>query len=205
MKKYLLLPPFSHSLKVLFVFCTLFGSSLDSNADVPVVSFQVFRNLTGSGLGGNVSPSLGLTLNKSTLTIGPSFQRRKMNCSGVEANYMYAITSSYCKKIDLYFLGTFAGHSSAFLSRGNIEIEKRTGSKEQTDVNYEEMKLKVVEGYLGVGLNFKHLKPVNAGASISLGGFDTLNKNYNREMYRDKIAMALQFQFQISYNFKSKN
>lgn len=106
--------------------------------------------------------------------------------------------------MDLYFLGTFAGHSSAYMSRGNIEIEKRAGSKETPSDSYEHMKLQVMEAYAGVGLNFKHFKPIHAGASISIGGFNTLNKDYNKEMYRDKIAMALQFQFQLCYNFGTK-
>lgn len=186
--------------KIVLIGVTLITSCIDSSAQKSYLSFLIARDITGSGLGGNVCPSIALTHNKNTLSIGPNFQRRNFNFSGVQANYRYSVATNYSGKIELYFSGNLTVHTSAQMSHTNIEIEKSSHSEET--FNYEDLRFKVIECYGGIGLKVNPTKKLSTGFSAGFGMFDTLNKNYNREMYREKAAVALQLRFILIYNFK---
>lgn len=182
---------------------SLFLFSMDSFAQAPFVSFQIARDITGSGLGGNVCPSIALTHNKSTLSIGPNFQRKKMNCSGAQVNYRYSIAKSYNEKREIYFSGNFTFHTSARMSSCYVDIEK--SSRPEATYNYDELRLKVIEGYAGIGFKINPTERFSTGFSTGMGMFNTLNKNYDREMFREKAALVMQFRVVLIYNFKTKD
>ncbi|HEY0031047.1 MAG TPA: hypothetical protein VGC65_09835 [Bacteroidia bacterium] len=195
------LTQFTISLRTLIIGIALSAFSLNSFAQTPYLSLIVARDVTGSGLGGNVCPSLSLTFNKNTISVGPNFQRRKLNFSGFQANYRYAMASTYNKKFDLYFSGNITLHQAAYMSRTNIEIEK--SCNEEGARNYEELQFQVIEGYAGLGLKYNPTKNLSAGFGAGLGMFDTLNDDYNKEMYREKSSVALQLRFILAYSFKT--
>jgi hypothetical protein len=190
-------------IKTVLISAMLIASTLDSSAQNPFLSFQIARDISGSGLGGNVCPSISLNFNKSTISLGPNFQRRKMNFSGIQANYRYSVATNYNEKLELYFSGNFTVQTSAYMSKGNVEIEKSCHS--EGVINYAELRYKVIEGYAGIGLKVNPTKNLSAGFSAGLGVFDTLNKNYDREMYRQKSGFVLQTRFVLIYSFKTKN
>lgn len=175
-------------------------TSLNTYSGNPFLSLQVARDVSGSGLGSNFLPSLALTNNKSTFSIGPNFQSKKNNFSGMQLNYRYSAATNSNGKLELYFSGNFTIHSSAFMSAENADIEQASHPEET--YNYSEMRLKVIEGYAGIGLKINPVKRISIGLGAGLGMFDTLNKDYDKEMYRQKSSLALQLKCVLIYNFK---
>jgi len=188
-------------MKNLFVSILLISSSVDLQAKDPYLSFLVSRDVSGSGLGGNVCPAFSLTNNKCTFSIGPNFQRKHMNLSGMQANFRYAVAANYSGKVELFFSGTLALHAAAHLSPGNIELEKSCHEDEVIDL--EQPDFQVIECYGGIGLKINPVKKINVAFNTGFGMYNTLNKDYDREMYREKSTVALQLRFILIYNFKN--
>jgi hypothetical protein len=195
-------PQMKSYIKTMVISLMLFVCSLDCSAQDPFLSFQIARDISGSGLGGNVCPSISLTFNKNTISVGPNFQRKKMNFSGIQANYRYSVATNYNEKLELYFSGNFTVQTSAYMSHENVEIEKSCHS--DGTINYAELRYKVIEGYAGIGLKVNPTKNLSTGFSAGLGVFNTLNKNYDREMYRQKSGFVLQTRFVLIYSFKTR-
>jgi hypothetical protein len=177
--------------------------STDASAQKSNFSFRIGRDISGNGLGGNICPSIALTKNKSTYSIGPNFQRRKMNLTGAQANYSYSVATNYNQKLELYFSGSFTFQTSAYMSKENIELEKSCHKEGPTD--YDNLRFNVIEGYGGIGLRFNPAKTFSVGFTSGLGVFDTLNKNYDREMYRGKSGFVLRLRVVLIYNFKTRD
>lgn len=163
------------------------------------LSLQITRDVSGSGLGGNVCPNMALNFKKHTLSIGPNFQRRKMNFSGMQFSYRYSAAKGSNGKLELFFSGTVIKHSSAFMSKGNIEIEK-TSDAEVTRT-CENMKLNVIECYAGIGLKVNLTHRLNVAGSSGIGMYHTCNKDYNENMYRQKSGAVMQLRLLLIYNF----
>ena len=92
-------------------------------------------------------------------------------------------------------------HSSARMSDSYIDIEKSCNS--ENIYNYDVLRFKVIETYTGVGLKINPTKNFSTSFSVEMGGFNTLDKNYNKEMYREKAAVAMRFNFSLVYRLKS--
>ncbi|MFL5764136.1 MAG: hypothetical protein ACJ77K_09355 [Bacteroidia bacterium] len=163
------------------------------------MSIAVGRDVSGSGLGGNVCPALSFTFGKNTLEGGMNFQRRKMNLSGYQFTYRYAVATSQNEKFELYTSANITYHFSAYMSEANAEIE-HSCHKELPDI-YSDMKLRVLECHTAIGLKYDPVKCISLGFSAGIGMFDTLNKNYDREMFRDKSAPSLRLRIMVRYNF----
>lgn len=188
-------------LKTLIVLsvCTIY--SLDSVAQKALMSFEIASDITGSGLGGNVCPSFALTYKKNTLSVGPNFQVQKMKLSGIQANYRYSAAVSYNGKRELFFLGNLTYHSSARMGSGYVDIEE--SSRPEMSCNYEEMRFKVVEGYAGIGLKINHNEKFSTGFTAGMGAFNTLDKNYDKEMFRQKASVVAQFRVFVAFNLNN--
>lgn len=180
-----------------FILITL---TIKSSAQNAFLSFQVSRDASGSGLGGNICPALMFTNNQSTFIIGPNFQRKRMNYSGMQSSYRYSVAKNYNNKKELFIVGSLLVHSSARMADSYIEIEK-SGNSENT-YNYHVLRFKVIESYAGIGFKINPTKNFNTLISVEMGGFNTLDKNYNKEMYREKASVAMRLNFSLVYNFK---
>lgn len=189
--------------KTIVVAVMCMTSSLDSIAQNPKLAFEVASDITGSGLGGNVCPSLAITYKKSTLSVGPNFQRPQMKLSGVQANYRYSAAKSYNGKRELFFAGNVTYHTNACMSASYIDIEE--SSRPEVNCNYKEMRLKVLEGYAGIGVKMNPTERFSAGFSAGMGAFNTLNKDYDKEMFRQKSSAVLQLRVFLTYSLTSSN
>lgn len=184
-----------------YLVCLIILSSLICNDDLfaqkPAFSFQITSSYSGNGLGANVCPSISLTKKSTTISIGPNFQKRRFNCSGVQLNMMRTVASSYNDNFELFFSGNITFQNSAYLSRAIVDIEEKSVREDR--INFNEIKLSVLESYAGFGLRFYPSKSFSTSFNIGVGGYNTLNNNYDREMFRQKSSIALQFQLCLSY------
>lgn len=185
--------------KTLFLIALLSVAMSAAQAQNAYVSVQVTRDVTGSGLGGNICPAVSLTKNRQTIAVGPNFQRQHMNFSGFQANYRYSAAKSLNEKFELYFSGNITYHDAARMSRGYEDIEKSC-NKENT-VDFSNLRLKVMETYAGFGVKANQGKHLSAAAGIGMGMFHTCNKDYDREMYREKSSVALRVNFVLIFHF----
>lgn len=182
---------------------TLFFLFLSAiQAQTPFVSFQATRDITGSGLGGNVTPSIVVTKNNSSFGIGPNFQRKRMNYSGLQASYRYVVAANYTGKRELFLAGNLLYHSSARMSEAYIDIEK--SSRIEDEIDYNALRFKVIESYVGFGLKINPTKKFSTCFGLGMGAFNTLNKDYDREMFREKAGMSLQLNVSLIYSFKNE-
>jgi hypothetical protein len=186
------------TIKVMMLMIAL-SSCIKMNAQGKYLSVTIGRDVTGSGLGGNVCPSLSFTSGKNSFSLGANFQRRNMNFSGYQFNYRYAVATSRNEKFQLYVAGNLTYHFSAYLSRVNAEVEQ--SCHRESRIVYDEMRLKVIECYAGFGLRYYPVKRLAVGMSTGVGMFNTINADYDREMYRDKAAPSLQLRAILSYSF----
>jgi hypothetical protein len=192
--------PMMYSLKkIIITSMMLMGANLNSFSQKTILSFELGRDLSGNGLGGNVCPALAVTNQKFTLSIGPNFQRKKMNISGIQTNFRYAVAKNYSEKIELFFSGNITYHSNAMMSARYVDIEQ-SSNPEQT-IDFGALRYRVIESYAGVGLKINPIKQLGAYFNLGIGGFNTLDNNYNREMYREKAACALQLRMALIYSF----
>jgi hypothetical protein len=180
----------------------LMTASLSGSAQNAFLSLQIARDISGSGLGGNVCPNIAFTYKKHTLGAGPNFQRRKMNYSGMQYNYRYSVAKNKNEKLELYFSGNVIMHNAAYMSKGNIEIEE--GCHKETKGKYDDKTFKVFEAYAGIGLKVNFTKNLNAACSSGIGMYHTCNKDYDMNMYRQKQATVLQLRLVLIYNISRK-
>lgn len=165
------------------------------------LSLQVARDVSGSGLGGNVCPNIALTLSKHTVSFGPNFQRKRMNFSGLQFNYRYSAAKN--EKLELFFSVNIIRHENAFLSKVSCEIEENSHLENPTIL--ENKKFKVVECYAGIGLKVNLTKNLNIACSSGIGMYYTCNKDYDNTLYREKSAVVMQLRLILIYNLVRRN
>ncbi|MBI3519708.1 MAG: hypothetical protein HY062_10170 [Bacteroidetes bacterium] len=161
-------------------------------------SIELNHNITGSGLGENIGLGMGFNNGDNTLFLGVNFQRKNANLSGIQASYRYIIGATENEKLQLYFSCGLIYHNSAFMSQRSIQIEQQC--KPEEGHHYESLSFKVIESYSALGLKLNHSKKISTTYSAGFGAYETLNKNYDKRMYRQKCAPALQFQFALVYH-----
>lgn len=188
-------------LKFVLISIILINSTVNVSAQK---SFEIASDVSGSGLGGNVCPSIAFSHNKSTFSIGANFQRKKFNLSGIQANYRYTVCGSGNERVELFFSGNLTVHTSAYICQRLVKIEQSYQHTEPT-YNYAALSLKVIETYIGFGLKFNHTKKISTVFNTGFGGFWTINKNYDRKMYREKSAPALQLRVALIYSFNNRD
>jgi len=172
-------------------------SSLKLFSQETFKTIQLCHDVSGSGLGENISIGFGFSKGNHLLSMNANFQKKKVNLSGVNLNYKYIVYKGEDEKTELFFSGNVTVHAKAYLSENSIRIE-RLCNPENTE-NYKSLSLNVFESYIGVGLKFNHTTKISTIYNIGYGGYTTLNKNFNYNMYRRKSGQALQFQFTLMY------
>lgn len=185
------------SLLLIIILSLAFASA---NAQLPYLSVQVTRDITGSGLGGNVNPTIAICKNRHSISIGPNFQRKRMNLSGIQMNYRYMLGQSLNQRFGIYSSANLTYHHAARMSEGYIEIEKSCNKENPCD--YTKLRLEVIESYAGFGIQYNSKLNLSARAGIGIGMFYTMNKDYDREMFREKQSMALRMNISLIYNIK---
>jgi len=191
-------------LKTILITIVLINFTINASAQLVFKSFEISSDVSGSGLGTNVCPSIAFSHNESTFSVGANFQRNKFNLSGIQLNYRYILCKSGNERIELFFSGNLTVHTSAHLSRRLVKIEQSYKSV-QPLYNYGALCLKVIESYVGFGLKFNHTKKISTAFNTGFGGFGTIHKNYDRKMCREKSAPALQLRVALIYNFNNRD
>lgn len=201
MKKSINSSAFKFCTKIFIISALIVLSNLKSFGQVKFLSFQLNADKTGNGCIGNVSPALAFTYNNSSFSIGANFQREKMNLSGFQTSYSYVVAKNYNEKLELFLYGSLTYQNSAYMTHQNFEIEK--ASRPEENLNYENFRFKVIEGYTGFGLKINPVNNFNVAFKSGLGAYNTLCKGYNNEMFRCKSGVVLQVQMSLIYNFKT--
>jgi hypothetical protein len=185
--------------KIMIVSIILVTSSLNSLAQKTIKAIEVSSDVTGSGLGGNIFAGMSLTHGNSSWGFGANFQRQKFNFSGMQLNYRHTAWCNENKNVELFFYGNLLIHTSAFLSQKSVKMEEAYRPEEEC--NYNKLSFKVIEAYAGFGTKFNHTKRLSTVCNLGFGGFETLNKNYNIKMHREKSGLGLQLRFALLFNF----
>jgi len=191
-------------LKIMLV-SVFFSSALNSIAQKISKAVEISTDVTGSGLGTNISVGTTLSKGNSAFTLGASFQRKKFNLSGIQVTYRYAVAYTENEKTELFFLANVALHVGANISNKSIRTEQMC--RPEASNNYNDLSLNVIESYIGFGLKYNFTQRLSAIGSIGAGGYETLNKDYDLKMYRPKSALSLRFRVGLAYslNRKTKN
>jgi hypothetical protein len=186
-------------LKIMLV-TTLLYSSFRSPAQKISKAVEFASDVTGSGLGSNIYMGTVLTRGNSAFSLGASVQCQNFNLSGMQLNYRYRVAQDETKKLELFILANITLHGSAKINNRSIKTEQMCRNRES--YNYKTLSLKVVEGYVGFGLKYNFSQRLNAICSGGFGAYETLNRDYDCGMYRQKSALSLRLQAGIIYNLK---
>ncbi len=175
-------------------------SFFNSSAQKINKAIELASDVTGSGLGGNIYIGATLSHGNSAYSFGVNLQQKKINLSGIQLNYRYTVAHSENEKTELFFLGNVTCHANANVSDRSVKIEKMCRPEEVE--NYDALSLKVIESYVGFGLKYNLTQRFSTICSIGVGGYETLNNDYDLKMYRPKSALSLRFKIGLAYNFK---
>jgi hypothetical protein len=158
-------------------------------------------DISGSCHGTNLAAMVFLSKGNSTLYVGPNFQKRKMNLSGVQCYYQCTFSPKGYNGIQPFVFGSGIYHQSAFLGKGYVKLGD-CGNGENT-VDCGAVKLKTVEAYTGFGIKIQHNEHISTSWSIGAGMYNTLS-NYAKYDYmmREKSSASLILKCLINYNFK---
>ncbi len=189
-------------LKIMLV-SLFFSCALNSTAQKISKAVEIASDVTGSGLGANINIGTTLGMGNSVLNFGANFQRKKFNLSGIQITYRYTVGRSDNEKTELFFLGNMTLHTAATISNNSIKIEEKCRPEVSND--YNALTLKVIESYVGFGLKHNFTRKISTIGSIGVGGYETLNNDYDRKMYRPKSGLSLRFRIGIAYNFTKNN
>lgn len=172
-------------------------SSLTSFSQNAFKTFQINHDLSGNGLGKNISIGVGIGKGNSLLSFNINFQKKRLHLSGINLNYKHTVLKSENEKMELFFSANATIHTRAYLSDKSARIEQLCNPEK--DQKYKSLSLTVYESYIGFGLKFNHTDKISTSYNVGFGGYTTLNKNYDYKMYRQKSAQSAQLQFTIMY------
>ena len=131
-----------------------------------------------NGYGGAFVPALFYKESRNTFLLGPVLQFRKMNFSGMQFTYQYALTgedvSGYQGEPELYLFGTGAYYGNALLGYKTLQNEY-TANANAAEQRVDMLSFRSAEVFGGAGLklcflhNFKWLVSAGLGVSSCLG------------------------------------
>ena len=162
-------------------------------------------SISSDGFGTMYTPGVFYQKNNCKIELGMNIQKRKLNISGMQANFEYTLfdDSKGCYEknlagdLELFVFSTIKYSSSAYLSTSQIKIEKMIGK--DNNISYENLKYTAVEGSVGVGLKIKLSNKLKFNNSIGLAGWKTLEGENG--LYRDYNGVSISLTTGLSYDF----
>ena len=169
-------------------------------------------HLTGNAHGTLYNASISLYNGKNHFSLGPCFQKTKIELCGAGFRYMHMLTGQESfssekdkaiiedKKIQL-FVFTYAQYLySAKLSEGAIRQEERIVKKENdANIDFSKFQTSTVDVFAGFGLNTKINQKLVWSTSIGFGTYYHIN--YVMGMYAERISPALMLSTALRFNY----
>lgn len=181
-----------------FISCfVIFFIAKQSFSQIYTDAIKTSVSLSNNGLGNYISVGYARLQNKNLYDLEINIQTEKINFSGIQTNYKRIISLENDENLKLFFYGNLTYHHSSYLSNNSIRYERY---KENKSSNYQYQKFRVIESYIGFGLMLQHNDISNSIVSVGMGGFETIDKNYNYKMYRQKQGPSIQFQYSCYFN-----
>lgn len=180
------------------LFVILFFVDVVSAADNNPVSLRLTNKISGSGRGSSYNPEIVFNRNRVSISLGAHIQKRKTNFSGINSEFQFN-TGSIDQKASVFFYSDLQYHHAAVLGKSSCRIEERVSGNDIR--NHSDIKFKTAEAYAGFGLRFNPTNVISTQFSIGMGGYQTLNKNYeDMNLYRERSALVLQLKWSVSYH-----
>lgn len=160
---------------------------------------NIDRYVNGNGHGSYYNLAATASLNKSTIAIGPSFQRCSKQVNGMKFLYSYSVTGlrgrshknqyldQYDEREELSFFCSVQYIKNAGLSSSTLDCEGRLST--ETLLHYQNLRFNTIESYAGMAFNFKVFGFVKLRSFIGLGYYKHLN--FQELMTHDGSAVVL--------------
>ena len=191
---------FKQIVLILFVLCSTTGiAQRKMNNNYFSYGLNLDRYVNGNGHGSYYNLSATASINKSTIAIGPSFQRSTKQVNGMRFSYSYSVTGlrgggsagkyldQYDEREELSFFCSVQYYKNAGLSNGTLDCEGLLSN--ETLQYYQSLKFNTVESYAGMAFNFKIFSLIKLRSFIALGYYKHLN--FQEPMTHDGSAVVL--------------
>lgn len=191
------------TLLIIMLSLTVFGQG--GKPRITPFGVSVNSTVSGAGFGTQYNICGFYQFRNNSFAIGPVFQHRNGNYSGINANYEYNLFDGSehdydCynfRMIELNSFITTTYHYNAIL--GNKQIRTETRVNPENTINYGSLKYSAIEAYLGFGLNLKISPRFKWANSVGFGGWTTLKGEDN--VYREKQCFSVMLRTGFSYQF----
>lgn len=181
---------------IVFFFISLRSSAIENTQ----IGFSLSNSVTGSGTGSLYTTSFTANWERSTVAVGVNLQKRNLNLSGTSVAYIFTpnpFMGDRGRRCEIFFYANMHYSHSAFLGKNKVKQEEFVSP--ESNVNFQEIKLRLIEEYVGFGINHHVVENLNFSASIGVGAFHTLNKH--AVLYRDDNDACIQLKWGFSYVF----
>lgn len=144
---------------------------------------SLISQVCSNGYGTQYLPTIFYKQGRKTYSIAPTIQKKKLNLSGLQINYEYALTGADVKfnndyQLELFVFVTLAYHKGAILGK-NTERTERTMNYALAENNISKLRFSSTETYVGFGLKLPILKKFKWSSSIGFGYFQSINHPKN--------------------------
>jgi hypothetical protein len=159
-------------------------------------------NLMTSGAGLATAPAISArySFEKLDIEMGANFQLRESRFSGYQANICYYV-SPHTRKVRLGFFVGMRYFNSASLKK--IVAATENWKQPEANVNFDELKVRCIEGQAGFGVRVHHSLRWNSFYGIGFGAYQTLGNSLPYEgMHREFQQTELTLNFGLSYSFR---
>lgn len=151
-------------------------------------------------------PSLFYRSGSSTIALGVTIQKHRLNASGIQLNYEYTLLdpsrdgNCYIDWLELYAFANLTYYNHAFLGRSVCEEEQLTNPELRVDLSA--LKLKALDAYTGFGLRIALGKNFKWFNGVGIGGYSVFNSPEG--LFYNNKGLGLLVRTGISYQFRKQ-
>jgi hypothetical protein len=167
------------------------------------VGIRGSSSLSANRFGTVYSPSVFYSRGNTTVSLGLTIQKQRLNTSGVQFNYEYTLLdpqragNCYIEWLELYSFLSVAYHDKALLGRNACEEERYANRELKSDPSL--LKFKAMDLYCGFGLRVVLTKNIRWFNGIGIGGYGVFNSP--EELIYNNKGLGILLRTGISYKF----
>jgi len=197
----------SFTKKALIVLLALVLNSVSMHSQTENNKFGVGLSSTvgGCGFGTIYNPSVHFYHGPFRMELAASIQKRKLNLTGAQFTFEYAIFDGCNRAADklamqgfqLFLFSATNYNQGAYLGKSQLRTERRVADDAQID--FDALRYNTIDVTIGFGNRIQLTKKIKWVNSIGFSGWQTLKGE--RATYREYASFSLKLKSGLTYDF----
>lgn len=185
-------------LLAVFLLCILFANKASAYYTYPSLGIKLVTS--GNGLAVAPAFTARYSFRQVDFDLGANLQLRGMRFTGYQGN-MTIYVSPPTRKVRLgFFIGARYFNSASL--KNNVAAQEKWKQPE-ADVNFDELKVRCIEGQAGFGVRIHHTWRISSFYGVGFGAYQTLGNAATFEgMHRQVNQAELTMNFALSYSLR---